>query len=252
MGKNYRVTRDADLLGYDPADIKSLIEVFTQLCEMVFEETDHIAGRKWRISEQEQFMLKRVYQFRIQIREISPVIWRRIQVPEEYTFWDLHVAIQNAMEWTDSHLHEFRIRRKHAHKTIHIGYPDELAVVGDPEILPCWQIPMTAYFTDIGRTAEYLYDLGDCWSHDLLFEGILLREKGVSYPRCLGGERACPPEDCGGTRGYYSVLNVISDPEDEEYESMLYWLGGKYDPELFNPEDVKFEDPDVRWKYVFS
>jgi hypothetical protein len=54
-------------------------------------------------------MADRVYQFKITLLEISPKIWRRIQVPEKYSFWDLHVAIQDAMGWDDMHLHVFKI-----------------------------------------------------------------------------------------------------------------------------------------------
>lgn len=50
-----------------------------------------------------------IYQFKITLEEVGPTIWRRIQVPESYSFWDLHVAIQDAMGWRDSHLHEFTI-----------------------------------------------------------------------------------------------------------------------------------------------
>ncbi len=47
-------------------------------------------------------MVNRVCQFKIQLKEISPLIWRRILVPEKYNFWDLHVAIQDSMGWLES------------------------------------------------------------------------------------------------------------------------------------------------------
>jgi len=166
-----------------------------------------------------------VYQFRISLKEISPTIWRRILIPEKYNFWDLHVAIQDAMGWLDYHLHVFRIRRKHAHSVKEIGIPDEDRFEGDPEILPGWEIPIFSYFTEIGTVAEYHYDFGDCWHHEVLFEGILLKENNQKYPKCIGGERACPPEDCGGVSGYYHVLEVIQNPEHEESQEMITWLG---------------------------
>jgi len=52
-----------------------------------------------------------VYQFKITLEGIRPPIWRRIQVPETYTFWDFHVAIQDVMGWLDYHLHEFEIQK---------------------------------------------------------------------------------------------------------------------------------------------
>ena len=52
---------------------------------------------------------KLVHQFLVVLSGTDPLVWRRIQVPEKYSFWDLHVAIQDAMGWLDYHLHEFRL-----------------------------------------------------------------------------------------------------------------------------------------------
>jgi hypothetical protein len=94
-----------------------------------------------------------VYQFKISLYEIEPCIWRRIQVPAKYSFWDLHVAIQDAMGWLDYHLHAFRIRPKHKKKSIEIGIPvDEWD--GD-EIIPGWQVPLVDHYTEPGQIAEY-------------------------------------------------------------------------------------------------
>ena len=197
-------------------------------------------------------MPKRIYQFKIELEGITPTIWRRIQVPEDYSFWDLHVAIQDAIGWLDYHLHLFLIRRKHSRVATQIGIPDDYAFEGSPEILPGWEIPISDYFHDVGITADYEYDFGDGWRHKVLLEGILLREKGHKYPRCIDGARACPPEDCGGVHGYSRLLEVLADPDDEEHESMLEWLGGKYDPQKFVPGKVKFDNPKQRWKRAFS
>jgi hypothetical protein len=197
-------------------------------------------------------MSNRIYQFKIELQGITPTIWRRIQVPETYSFWDLHVAIQDATGWLDYHLHLFRIRRKHSHAATEIGIPDDYALVGDREILAGWEIPISAYFHDVGVTAQYEYDFGDSWLHEIVLEGILLKEKGQKYPRCIDGGQACPPEDCGGVPGYDRMLEVLSDPDNEEHEEMLLWLGGKYDPQEFSPTNVKFDNPKKRWKMAFS
>ena len=84
---------------------------------------------------------------------------------------------------------------------------------------------------------RYEYDFGDSWEHEVLLEGLLLKDKDVKYPRCLEGARACPPEDCGGVWGYRNMLAVLSDPTDEEHASMLEWVGGGFDPEAFNPSE---------------
>jgi hypothetical protein len=197
-------------------------------------------------------MADSVYQFKITMKDIKPIIWRRILVPETYNFWDLHVAIQDAMGWLDYHLHVFRIRRKHAHSVTEIGIPDEDRFGDIPEMLAGWEIPISSYFNDIGVRAEYEYDFGDCWEHEIVFEGILLKEKNEKYPKCIDGARACPPEDCGGVPGYYNLLEILSDPDNEEYEDMMAWLGEKYDPDEFSAEKVKFDNPKKRWDHAFS
>lgn len=197
-------------------------------------------------------MKNKLFQFKISLQGIEPLIWRRILVPADYSFWDLHVAIQDSMGWLDYHLHVFRIRPKHHHSEIEIGIPNEDRFEDEAEILPGWQIPIAKYFYDVGITYIYEYDFGDDWKHEITLEGILLREKGQKYPRCLGGAQACPPEDCGGVDGYQELLEVLADPEHEEYEEMITWLGRKYDPSEFNFEMVKFENPNRRWRIAFE
>ena len=197
-------------------------------------------------------MANKVFQFKITLKDIKPVIWRRILVQESYSFWDLHVAIQDAMGWLDCHLLSFRMKLKHSRKFTEIGIPDEDRFEGDPEGLPGWEIRICDYFLDVGFTALYEYDFGDGWEHEVVLEGIVLREKGQKYPKCIDGARACPPEDCGGIPGYYHVLEVISDPSHEEYEEMVTWLGRKYDPDEFAPELIKFDNPRQRWDMAFS
>jgi hypothetical protein len=193
-----------------------------------------------------------VYQFRIELLGIEPTIWRRIQVPSDYNFWDLHVAINDAMGWLDYHLHHFEIKGKGKRDEVHIGIPDFHQITdGMPEVCPGWEIWMGAYFNDLGIEAKYLYDYGDGWEHSVKLEGYMYREKGVKYPICTAGERACPPEDCGGTGGYYHVLEVLGNPSDPEHEEMTIWAGEDYDPDHFRPEKVNFYHPYKRWKGAF-
>lgn len=197
-------------------------------------------------------MKNKIFQFKISLQGISPLIWRRIVVPASYSFWDLHIAIQDSMGWFDSHLHLFRIRRKHHHSEIEIGIPNEDRFEDEQEILPGWEIPIADYFDDVGITFLYEYDFGDGWIHEILFEGILIREKGQKYPRCIDGAQKCPPEDCGGINGYEEMLEVISDPKNDDYNDMITWLGGKFNPKDFNPSKVKFDNPYKRRKIAFQ
>jgi len=188
-----------------------------------------------------------VLQFLIEIKGITPRIWRRIQVPSNYNFWDLHVAIQDALGWWDSHLHHFEIKGKGKRKIERIGIPDFSGSGDLPEVFPGWEILATTYFNDYGIQATYEYDYGDGWLHDVMLEGYLYRNPKIKYPLCIGGERACPPEDCGGIPGYENVLAALADPEHEEHEEMRIWVGEEWEPEKFNPAKVKFDDPYKRW-----
>ena len=142
---------------------------------------------------------ERVYQFKVTLKGLKPALWRRIQVPETYSFWDLHVAVQDAMGWQDSHLHDFRVRNLHTRKKERIGIPDEDF---DLKILPGWECDIRDYFSIENSSATYVYDYGDNCEHTVKLEKILPRDEEMKYPRCTDGERACPPENCGGIHGY--------------------------------------------------
>ena len=111
---------------------------------------------------------------------------------------------------------------------------------------------MEAFFTTPGVVMNYEYDFGDGWEHEILLEGILLREPKTKYPRCIDGERACPPEDCGGPWGYENMLKILADPEHEEHEQTVTWLGGSYDPARFDLKKIRFDNPAKRWKKAFA
>ena len=193
-----------------------------------------------------------VYQFKITLKGTKPPIWRRILVPETYTFWDLHVAIQDAMGWDDYHLHEFTLLSPKTGRKVKIGIPSDEDVDYGWEVLAEWNQQIAHYFSSENSKADYVYDFGDGWEHSIKLEKILPRETGVAYPRCIGGKRACPPEDCGGIGGYAEFLEAIGDPANELHEDMLDWGGGSFDPDDFDPNDVEFEDPDSRFKLAFG
>ena len=172
-----------------------------------------------------------VFQFKITLLDSQPAIWRRIQV-KDCTLDELHEHIQTAMGWTNSHLHHFRIN----------GMP-----YGDPMLMEetfeelNYKDSTRTMLSDIipqrgkGRRFEYEYDFGDSWLHEVLFEGRTRAEPNQQYPLCLEGARACPPEDVGGVWSYAVFVEAISDPENEAHDERLEWVGGKFDPESFNP-----------------
>lgn len=194
---------------------------------------------------------KKVYQFEITLNHITPTISRTIQIPEDYSFWDLHVAIQDAMGWQDYHLHQFKITNPKDQGEKYIGIPDD-DFPSDDKILPGWEESISEYFSLDNSIAEYEYDFGDGWEHIIKLEQILEKQSDKNYPVCINGTRACPPEDCGGPWGYSDLLEALADENHEEHENMKNWLSKKFDPELFNPKKVKFTDPHKRWKLAFK
>ena len=198
---------------------------------------------------------KTVLQFRIELLGITPAIWRRIEVPSSYSFWDLHVAIQDSMGWLDYHLHEFSIKPPDSTKPVTIGLPyDE----PDAEVMPGWEVPVSAYLSQLGDESLYIYDYGDGWEHRVVLEDAHLQQKGAKYPICTDGERACPPEDCGGVGGYYNLLEILADPKHEEHEDMVSWLTDHaksywpYDPARFERSKVRFDNPKKRLRAVLA
>ena len=171
---------------------------------------------------------KAAYQFKITLSDSEPPIWRRIQV-EDCTLDELHGHIQTAMGWTNSHLHYFEIGGKR------FGDPELLEDAGFA-IADSTRTRLSKILPADGKRFRFVYeyDFGDDWRHEVLFEGCPQAEKGSKFPVCLEGERACPPEDCGGLGGYEHFLEVIADPQHEDYDDMVEWIGGKFDPETFD------------------
>jgi hypothetical protein len=155
------------------------------------------------------------------------------------------------MGWFDSHLHRFEILNPSTGIEEEIGIPDE-EFEWDTVTLPGWEQKITHYFSINNTKSDYVYDFGDNWEHTVKLEKILPRQEKVKYPICIGGKRACPPEDCGDPWGYKDFLEAITDPHHEQYKEMLDWVGGGFDPAHFDIKEVIFENPAQRLKYALG
>jgi hypothetical protein len=170
-----------------------------------------------------------VYQFKVTLRDSKPPIWRRIQVRGDTTLYKLHQALQVVMGWRDCHLHQFII-----HGTCY-GTPDPEF---DFEVKNEKRVKLNRVLSGAKEKFVYEYDFGDSWEHVILLEKTLPLDQEVTYPVCLAGKCACPPEDCGGVWGYYDFLKVIQDPKHAEHAEMLEWVGGTFDPKAFDIDEV--------------
>jgi hypothetical protein len=165
-----------------------------------------------------------IYQLKINLRYLRPVIWRRIQVPADIKLHRLHDVLQLTLGWEDSHLHQFTVKK------IRYGWPDPdfPSDIRDERKFRLDQL------AGPGDTLMYEYDFGDGWLHEIKIEKSLPTDKARHYPYCLAGKRACPPEDCGGIPGYQRLLKIIRNPKHREYEEMLDWIGEDFDPDAFD------------------
>ena len=132
-----------------------------------------------------------VYQVKITLNGVKPPIWRRVQI-EDGTLAELHDVIQTCMGWDDYHLHAFAIGGEQ------FGLPEQWQ---DPEVGDSRKVKLSHLIAQSVKKFLYTYDMGDSWEHTILIEKTLPVEAGIKYPRCIAGERACPPEDCGGPWG---------------------------------------------------
>jgi hypothetical protein len=171
------------------------------------------------------------YQIKVTLHGTNPPIWRRILVPGNTTLLKLHDILQIVMGWEDYHLHMYTIKG-----SIYGNPADDED--GDLGTIDEARVKLSQMILREGQRFSYEYDFGDSWDHTLWVEKILSHQEGVRYLLCLKGKRACPPEDVGGVWGYQDFLEAIRDPNHEEHDEYLTWVGGEFDPEAFDLQKV--------------
>jgi hypothetical protein len=162
-------------------------------------------------------------QLRIELLHIKPMVWRRVIVPETLTLARLHRVLQVALGWSNSHLHEYEIARQRYGRSNPESFDSE--PVRDER-----RYRLAKFVEQRVRSLVYLYDFGDGWEHRVVLEDVVAPPKTGQRIRCIAGENACPPEDVGGPPGYEEFLRVIADPQHEQHEDRLLWIGYLFDP----------------------
>jgi len=173
-----------------------------------------------------------LYQLKMTLKWSQPPIWRRVVVRADMPLDRLHYVIQEAMGWTNSHMHQFMVGR------VRYGTREpQMGEFGDDTL-----DEKLYTVADVAPVAKkkflYEYDFGDGWIHEVVAEKILLPDPGFNKPVCLAGENACPPDDCGGIPGYYNLLEILGNRKHPEYRDMKEWIGGKLDPAAFDLDVV--------------
>jgi len=159
---------------------------------------------------------------RVKLDDVEPAVVRRVEVPLTIRLDRLHLVLQAAMGWTNSHLYEIRAR------DIGWGSPDPHFGDGPLEASKARLIDV---LEDVGaRSLKYLYDFGDGWQHSIRIERITDAVPGMAYPRLIEATGRCPPEDVGGPWGYREFLDAIADPNHREHAERLERIGDNFDP----------------------
>ncbi len=172
-----------------------------------------------------------LYELKVELRGIEPPIWRVLRVSSRTSLLKFHSILQRAMGWNDTHLYLFEVDGER--------YGEPSADWG-LEVRDSSKMTLEKIFSDGKTSFLYEYDLGDSWWHEITLLGTVDTE-GVEKPRCMAGARACPPEDCGGVMGYYHLLVALSDADHEEHDTMVEWVGGKFDHDAFDVAAVNRE-----------
>lgn len=178
-------------------------------------------------------MPNKTYQVKITLKGSKPSIWRQVLIPSDLSLPDFHKVIQTTMGWTNSHLHQFiKNRTYYAPKM-----PDDI-FWDEADNVDYSKLKISDLLKKEKEKIIYEYDFGDGWEHEIVLEKIeddAMNKKDVT---CLKGKNSCPPEDCGGIWGYYDMLEILKDPDHEEYEDYSEWLGVDFDPTYFDIEEV--------------
>ncbi len=174
-----------------------------------------------------------IFCLKVTLDDVEPQVLRRIEVPANIKLDRLHLTLQAALGWTNSHLYEICAR------DTGWGLPD----FGWPDgPLDARKAKLIDVLEDIGTKAlRYLYDFGDGWEHTIKIERMIASEPNVAYPRLTEASGRCPPEDVGGPWGYAEMLEALDNPRHERHAEIRAWVGDDFDPRAFDPNPLKAE-----------
>lgn len=159
---------------------------------------------------------------KITLDDVEPKVLRRLEVPFSIRLDRLHLALQVALGWTNSHFYEIRVR------DIGWGIPDP-DWSGGP--LDARKATLARIVEDTGaKTLRYLYDFGHGWEHTIKIERLIDQLPGVVYPRLTEASGRCPPEDVGGPWGYDEFIKALAEKTHERHEELREWIGEDFDP----------------------
>jgi hypothetical protein len=186
-------------------------------------------------------MTAAIVRLKVTLNDVEPKVLRRIEVPADIKLDQLHLTLQAALGWTNSHLYEIRA------KDVRFGLPDP-NWPGGP--LDARKARLIDVLEDAGtKTLRYLYDFGDSGEHTIKIERLTDPEPNIAYPRLIEAAGRCPPEDGGGPWGYAELIEALNDPDHERHDEIREWVGEDFDPNLLDADVLKAEVTSlaIRW-----
>jgi hypothetical protein len=195
----------------------------------------YVGGMEKKVKTRPKVSDKESYVFDIEIMNIEPRIWRRLEIPASTTLDQLAYIILVMFGWDGGHLHEFTIGKKDYGMKETDEYGTDLIDEKD--------VKLSEFGPAALKRFRFDYDFGDGWQHDIKLKSSGTLKGSEPYPVCTGGARHAPPDDCGAEPGYYKILEALKNKADptEEQKELLVWLGDNYDPEEFNVMEINAE-----------
>jgi len=177
-------------------------------------------------------MTTSIARLKITLDDVEPTVMRRIEVPFDISLDRLHLVLQAAFGWTNSHLYEFRI------KNIGFGMPDP--GWGDGPLDAAKATLLSAIEDTGAKSFKYLYDFGDGWEHSVKIERIAPALPGLDPISLIDATGACPPEDIGGPWGYQEFIEALADPNHERHAELVEWWGGdQFDADVIDKPAIE-------------
>jgi hypothetical protein len=174
---------------------------------------------------------KTIARLKITLDDVKPTVLRRIEVPFDIRLDRLHLTLQAAIGWTNSHLYEIRAGD--------VGWGMTDPDWGDGP-LDARKARLVDAVEDT-KTLRYLYDFGDGWEHTIKVERLIDAEPNLIYPRLIEAIGRCPPEDVGGPWGYPEFLDAIHDPKHKRHAEFSEWIGDDFDPNFVDIDGLTNE-----------
>jgi hypothetical protein len=175
-----------------------------------------------------------IARLKITLDDVKPVVLRRVEVPFDIRLDRLHLTLQAAMGWTNSHLYEIRAGG--------VGWSTPYP---GSDFMDARKARLDDILEDIGtKTLKYLYDFGDGWEHTIKIERLVDPKPGMLYPSLIEAKGHCPPEDVGGPWGYSELLEALADPSHERHSESKEWLADDFNPHVV---DVDWLSEDVAY-----